>query len=112
MRERRRSPRTTLIQPIEATVDSMPAFVLDVSTGGLRVVHRSELPPPGGHCKVNLPSDHGLIDLDVVIVHTAMKHATAAADQLFSTGLRIKSSSPESSKRLEAMLSVRGEKKR
>lgn len=104
MRERRRSSRTTLRQPVPATVDSMPVFVLDVSTGGLRVVHRSQLPDAGANCHVNVASEQGPIDLDVVIVHTAMKHATAAAEQLFSTGLKIKSTDPKSARRLKAIV--------
>ena len=107
MRERRRSPRVTLTKPILATVDSMPVFILDASTGGLRVVHRSQLPKGKSICRVNLPSEAGPISLDCAVVHTTIQHATAAAEELFSTGLKIVSSDEESARRLSAIVSAK-----
>ncbi|HEX9161155.1 MAG TPA: PilZ domain-containing protein [Thermoanaerobaculia bacterium] len=90
MRERRRDRRVTLRKPVLAAVNAAPVFVLDVSTGGLRVAHRSQLPPPGAVCSVDLPSENGnSIRLDCAIVHTAIQQANSAAEKLFQTGLRI-----------------------
>jgi hypothetical protein len=88
-RERRRYPRTTLRKPILASIGTTPVFVLDVSRGGLRVAHQSQLPPPGSVCHVDLPSDGEAISLDCAIVHTVIQHANEAAKRLFSTGLQI-----------------------
>lgn len=91
MSERRRSPRTTLRTPVRGAVGEVPLFVLDVSNGGLRVAHRSQLPNKGGLCQVEVPSGNGAgpITLDCAIVHTSMRHANAAAEALFHSGLRI-----------------------
>jgi PilZ domain-containing protein len=88
-RERRRHPRTTLRKPILAQIGTAPVFVLDVSRGGLRVMHQAQLPPPGAICRVDVPTDGDPINLDCAIVHTVIEHATAAAKQLFSSGLQI-----------------------
>ena len=96
MSERRRSPRTTLRTPVRGAVGEVPLFVLDVSNGGLRVAHRSQLPNKAGLCKVEVPSNNGggPIQLDCAIVHTSMRHANAAAEALFHSGLRIMTPNP------------------
>lgn len=89
MSERRRSPRTTLRTPVRGQSGEVPLFVLDVSNGGLRVAHRSQLPNKGGICQVEVPSNGATIQLDCAIVHTSIRHANAAAEQLFYSGLRV-----------------------
>ena len=103
MRERRRQPRVVLTKPVLATVDSMPVFILDASTGGLRVVHRSQLPKSGAVCRLDVPSESGPITLDCAVVHTTIQHATAAAEQLYSTGLKFVSPNDEA-KRLHELI--------
>src|SRR5512140_379347 len=103
MRERRRHQRVVLTKPVLATVDSMPVFILDASTGGLRVVHRSQLPKSGAICRLSVPSESGAISVDCAVVHTTMQHASAAAEQLFSTGLKIVSTDDQA-KRLSAII--------
>lgn len=92
MSERRRSPRTTLRTPVRGAVGEVPLFVLDISNGGLRVAHRSQLPNKGGICQVEVPSNgngSATVQLDCAIVHTSIRHANAAAEALFHSGLRI-----------------------
>lgn len=89
VRERRRDRRITLRKPVLATVNAAPVFVLDVSSGGLRVAHRSQLPPPGAVCRLDVPAESGPITLDCAIVHTVSAHAARAAESLFQSGLRI-----------------------
>ncbi len=89
MNERRRHPRVRLRPPVQGTAGSLPLFVLDVSNGGLRVAHKSQLPDHAGICQVDLPSSKGTIHLDCAIVHTSMEHAQAAAETVFHSGLRI-----------------------
>ncbi len=73
----------------------MPLFVLDVSRGGLRVAHPSQLPDEDGICRVDLSTTNGSsIHLDCAIVHTSIRHANAAAEQLFHSGLRIVTPNP------------------
>ena len=102
MSDRRRSPRTTLRTPVRGAVGEVPLFVLDISNGGLRVAHRSQLPNNGGLCQLELPSNNGggPITLDCAIVHTSIRHANAAAEALFHSGLRIMTPNPP----LEAIL--------
>ncbi len=101
MKERRRERRITLRKPVLASVNAAPVFVLDVSRGGLRVAHRSQLPPPGVICRVDVPSDNGALRLDCAIVHTVIQHANSAAENLFQTGLRIVAPDAELSERLQ-----------
>lgn len=93
--ERRRHPRVTLRQPVRASSGPVPLFVLDVSRGGLRVAHQSQLPDKDGICRVDLSATNGTaIHLDCAIVHTSIRHANAAAEQLFHSGLRIVTPNP------------------
>ena len=110
MKERRRDRRITLRKPVLASVDTSPVFVLDVSRGGLRVAHRSQLPPPGAVCRVDLPNENGNGHLDCAIVHTVRQHAASAAESLFQSGLRIVSVDAESRDRLQKLL--KSDKKR
>jgi len=89
VRERRRERRITLRKPVLATVNAAPVFVLDISNGGLRVAHRSQLPPPGAVCRLDVPAETGPITLDCAIVHTVSQHAASAAESVFQSGLRI-----------------------
>jgi PilZ domain-containing protein len=89
VRERRRDRRITLRKPVLASVNAAPVFVLDVSSGGVRVAHRSQLPPPGAVCRLDVPGESGPITLDCAIVHTVSQHAESAAESLFQSGLRI-----------------------
>jgi hypothetical protein len=111
-RERRRHPRTTLRKPILAQIGTTPVFVLDVSRGGLRVVHQAKLPAPGAICRVDVPTDGDPINLDCAIVHTAIEHATAAAKQLFSSGLQIVSGDESLVDRYEKIVGPTTVKKR
>ncbi len=99
MRERRRSERVILTKPVQASIDSLPVFILDVSRGGLRVLHSSQLPKAGAVCRLNLPTETGPISLDCAVVHTTIQHATAAAQRLFNTGLQIVSADEQSVKK-------------
>jgi hypothetical protein len=107
VRERRRDRRITLRKPVLATVDAAPVFVLDVSSGGLRVAHRSQLPPPGAVCRINVPAEAGLITLDCAIVHTVSQHAASAAESVFQSGLRIVAGDAARIQKL-----IKGDKKR
>ena len=85
-------------------MNAAPVFVLDVSTGGLRVAHRSQLPPPGAVCSVDLASDNGGVRLDCAIVHTVIQHATSAAETLFQSGLKLVTSEEEARERLQKLI--------
>jgi len=111
MKERRRDRRITLRKPVLAAVDTAPVFVLDVSSGGLRVAHRSQLPPPGGVCRIDLPADGGTATLDCAIVHTVTKHASEVAATLFQTGLRIVAADLESRNRMQRLVASDSRKK-
>jgi hypothetical protein len=111
-RERRRYPRTTLRKPILASIGSTPVFVLDVSRGGLRVVHQAQLPPPGSVCRVDVPDDAGPISLDCAIVHTAIQHANEAARRLFSSGLQVVELDEFSNDHFERMIRPAGNTKK
>lgn len=111
MKERRRDRRITLRKPVLATVNAAPVFVLDISRGGLRVAHRSQLPPPGAVCRVDVPNDTGVAHLDCAIVHTVSAHAVSAAESLFQSGLRIVSTDAASRERVEKIIN-RDAKKR
>ncbi len=106
MKERRRDRRITLRKPVLATVDASPVFVLDVSRGGIRVAHRSQLPPPGAVCRVDLPNENDGNNghLDCAIVHTVRQHAASAAESLFQSGLRIVSTDPEARDRVQKII--------
>ena len=104
MRERRRSPRVTLRKPIRASVGKTPVFVLDASTGGLRVAHHAKLPPPGAICRIDMPSESGPIRLDCAIVHTVIAHATSAAKTLFNSGLQIVAADTQSTARIQGLV--------
>ena len=106
VRERRRDRRVTLRKPVVASVNAAPVFVLDVSSGGLRVAHRSQLPPPGAVCRLDVPAEPGPITLDCAIVHTVSAHAESAAESVFQTGLRIVSGDAARMQKL-----IRGNKK-
>jgi PilZ domain len=104
MKERRRERRITLRKPVLAAVNSAPVFVLDVSRGGLRVAHRSQLPSPGGVCRVELPTDSGTVPIDCAIVHTVSQHAASAAESLFQSGLRFVSGDDQARERLQKLV--------
>ncbi len=106
MKERRKDRRITLRKPVLASVNAAPVFVLDVSGGGLRVAHRSQLPPPGAVCRLDLPSETGTMPIDCAIVHTVSQHAASAAESLFQSGLRIVSMDDQSRQRMTALLQV------
>lgn len=89
VRERRRERRITLRKPVLATVNAAPVFVLDISNGGVRVAHRSQLPPPGAVCRLDVSAETGPITLDCAIVHTVSQHAASAAESVFQSGLKI-----------------------
>ena len=112
MRERRRDRRVVLRKPVLASVDASPVFVLDISGGGMRVAHRSQLPPPGAVCRVDLPADGGTASLDCAIVHTVTKHAAEAAATLFQTGLRIVAVDDESRHRMQRIISSDSSRKK
>jgi PilZ domain-containing protein len=94
MNDRRRDPRVRLRPPVQGAAGSLPLFVLDVSRGGLRVAHRSQLPDESGICRVDVPSPQGTIHLDCAVVHTSIAHAEAAAESVFQSGLRIVNADP------------------
>ena len=104
MKERRRDRRVTLRKPVLASVNASPVFVLDISRGGLRVAHRSQLPPPGAVCRLDLPSDNGTIRVDCAIVHTVSQHAASAAQSLFQSGLKIVSSDDDARERVQKII--------
>ncbi|HSP17752.1 MAG TPA: PilZ domain-containing protein [Thermoanaerobaculia bacterium] len=94
MNERRRDPRVRLRHPVQGAAGSLPLFVLDVSRGGLRVAHESQLPDNGGICRVDVPLPKRTIHLDCAVVHTSLAHAEAAAESVFQSGLRIIKADP------------------
>jgi hypothetical protein len=109
MKERRRERRVTLRKPVPAAVDAAPVFVLDVSSGGLRVAHHSQLPPAGSVCRVDLNGDEAS-SLDCAIVHTVMQRATTTGEGLFQSGLRIVKPGPAAIERLQRV--IKNDKKR
>ncbi len=112
MDERRRHRRVTLRTPVRASVGATPVFVVDASRGGLRVAHQSELPPPGGICRIDVTSEMGPIRLDCTIVHTAIRQANAAAKSLFNSGLEILAADRQSTERMRALLGKSGNNKK
>lgn len=105
MKDRRRERRVTLRKPVLASVNASPVFVLDVSRGGLRVAHRSQLPPPGAVCRLDVPSENGSpLRVDCAIVHTVSQHAASAAESLFQSGLRIVTTDEEARDRVQKLI--------
>lgn len=68
------------------------------------MAHRSQLPPPGSICRVDMKSDVGPIQVDCAIVHTVIQHATTAAKNLFYSGLQIVASDRQSTERINEIV--------
>ena len=50
--ERRKFQRVTLPDPIRANVGQTVVYVLDASTGGIQIAHKTEL-PVGAFCRLD-----------------------------------------------------------
>ena len=103
--DRRRHSRVRFRTPIRGDAGGERIFVLDVSPGGVGIAHEAVLPPPGGVCRVELPSDLGPIRLDCAIVRTVKRSADDAARELFYSGLQVLATDRQSEARLQSIIS-------
>lgn len=95
--ERRRHPRVTLRRPLRAEVGGTRVYVLDTSISGLRVAHQGALPQPREFCRIELPTEMGLIRLDCEVIRTVMDKA------LFHSGVAIVAADHQSTQRLRSI---------
>ncbi len=100
-RDRRRHTRVPC--RMRGAVGSTGVMVIDLSMGGIGVVHESALPPPGGICRLEVPSEVGPISLDCAIVRTVKRNATDAARVVFHTGLQVLAADRQSQARLQTI---------
>ena len=95
--DRRRYPRIRMPHPLRGAVGTARIYVLDASLGGIRVAHQAALPPPGGLCRVEVPTDLGPIRLDCEVVRTVTERA------LYHTGMQIVAADHQSAERLRTI---------
>lgn len=101
--DRRRHARVFFKAPLRGAVSGARVLVLDLSPAGLGIAHETPLPPPGGVCRVELPSDFGPIKLDCTIVRTVKRSAGDAARELFHSGLEVLAADRQSQARLRSI---------
>jgi hypothetical protein len=78
-------------------------MVIDMSMGGIGVVHEMALPEPGDVCRLEVPSEVGPIRLDCAIVRTVKRSAVDAAHALFHSGLQVIGADRQSEARLRSI---------
>jgi hypothetical protein len=98
--DRRRFERFGLSHPVRTSVGKSPAYVIDASIAGLRVMHHDPVPPVGDSCRLMFHSDFGSITLECEIVRTSTDRNGGA----FQTGMRIVAADHESEGRLRALV--------
>ena len=101
--DRRRRTRVMFRTPVRGDAGGARIFVLDASPIGVGIAHESPLPPPGGVCRVELPSELGPIRLDCAIVRTVKRNADDAARAVFYSGLEVLSADRQSVARLQSI---------
>jgi PilZ domain len=101
--DRRRHARVFFKSPVRGAVGGSRVLVLDISPIGLGVAHENPLPPPGGVCRVELPSDLGPIKLDCTIVRTVKRSLGDAARAIFHSGLEVLAADRQSQARLQTI---------
>lgn len=99
--ERRRHVR--VMCRMRGAVGATGVMIIDLSPGGAGVLHEAALPPPGGICRLEVPSDVGPIQLDCAIVRTVKQSAVDAARQLFHSGLQVLAADRQSQARLRTI---------
>lgn len=99
--ERRRHVR--VLCRMRGAVGATGVMIIDLSKGGIGIVHESALPPPGGICRLEVPSEVGPIQLDCAIVRTVKRSAVDAAHELFHSGLQVIAADRQSQARLETI---------
>lgn len=95
--ERRKFRRVTLPEPIRGTIAGMLVYVLDASPGGIQIAHRTDLPSPGGFCRLDIQSNLGPLKLDCQVVRTTNDST------LHHTGLSIIAADRQSIERLRSL---------
>ncbi|HYI09028.1 MAG TPA: PilZ domain-containing protein [Thermoanaerobaculia bacterium] len=88
---------------MRGAVGATGVMIIDLSMGGIGVVHEAALPAPGGVCRLEVPSEIGPIRLDCAIVRTVKRNAADAARALFHTGLQVLATDRQSEERLRSI---------
>ena len=101
--DRRRRTRVMFHTPVRGDAGGARIFVLDASPIGVGITHETPLPPPGGVCRVELPSELGPIRLDCAIVRTVKRNADDAARAVFHSGLEVLAADRQSAARLQSI---------
>lgn len=104
---RRRYERVSLPQPIRTSIGGAVAHVIDVSVGGVGVLHHQKALPEGAQCKLLFHSQFGPIVLRCEVSRTApnQKFGDSVDEKnAWQTGLTIVSAEPESDARLRRLV--------
>ncbi len=103
-RDRRRHPRVKLHDPLRGAMGESRIYIVDASVGGMRVAHQATLPPPGGFCRIELPSEMGLITLDCEVVRTVPQPESSRdpSKVVYYSGLQVVAADPQSAERLRS----------
>lgn len=99
--DRRRFKRVFCKVP--GAVGEVGIMIVDMSQGGIGVVHVAPLPEPGEVCRVEVSSEVGPIRLDCAIVRTVKASAVNAARELFQSGLQVIATDRQSEARLRTI---------
>jgi hypothetical protein len=103
--DRRRYERVNLDQPIQTSMGSASAHVIDASISGLGVLHHKQSLPVGTRCRLNFQSDFGTITLECEVRRTGPDpQSSTAANESWQTGLQIVDADPESAASLRKLL--------
>ena len=95
--DRRRHERVKLPQPIRAAIGPTRVYVLDASVGGMCIAHQAAIPHPGEFCRIEVPSDLGMIRLDCEVVRTVPERT------VYHSGLQIIAADRQSAERLRTI---------
>ena len=104
-KDRRRHPRIKLHDPLRGAVGESRIYIVDASVGGMRVAHQATLPPPGGFCRIELPSEFGPIKLDCEVVRTVPQPSPSRdpAKVVYYSGLEVVAADPQSAERMRSI---------
>jgi PilZ domain. len=102
-KDRRRHPRVKLQEPLRGSAGESRIYVVDASIGGIRVAHQASLPPPGGICRIEVPSEMGPIRLDCEVVRTVSQPSRDPSRVLYYSGLAVVAADLQSVERLRSI---------
>ena len=104
-RDRRRHPRVKLHEPLRGVAGEARIYLVDASAGGVRIAHQAPLPPPGGFCRIEVPSEMGPIKLDCEVVRTVPQPSRSRdpAKAVYYSGLQVIATDLQSAERLRSI---------